>query len=145
MIPLALIVLASEHINRRRLSADASNAMRYAGVAMIYVASAADMFIAGVGNSTWLPVVLAVLCVAGVLAGIRFRVRAFIHLGVGFLLLDLFSMIWYAAVDLEQTWVWYVSGIVLGVVVLALFAYLEKRRGQASEGGDDEPAREAPD
>ena len=145
VIPLALILLASEHINRRRLSADASNAMRYAGVAMIYVASAADMFIAGVGNSTWLPVVLAVLCVAGVLAGIRLRVRAFIHLGVGFLLLDLFSMIWYAAVDLEQTWVWYVSGIVLGVVVLALFAYLEKHRGQATEGGDDEPASEAPD
>ena len=45
-----------------------------------------------------------------------------------FLLLDMFSMIWYAAVDLQQTWVWYVSGIVLGVVVLALFAYLEKRR-----------------
>ena len=129
VIPLALVVLASEHINRRRLSAEASNAMRYAGVAMIYVASAADMFLAGVGNSMWLPVVLAVLCVAGVLSGILLRVRAFIYLGVGFLLLDLFSMIWYAAVDLEQTWVWYVSGIVLGVVVLALFAYLEKRRG----------------
>jgi hypothetical protein len=128
VIPLALIVLASEHINRRRLTEEASNAMRYAGIAMIYVASAADMFLAGVGNSTWLPVILAVLCVAGVLAGILLRVRAFIYLGVGFLLLDLFSMIWYAAVDLQQTWVWYASGIVLGVVVLALFAYLEKQR-----------------
>ncbi|MBY0459650.1 MAG: hypothetical protein K2V38_20210, partial [Gemmataceae bacterium] len=125
VIPLALIVLGSEHINRRRLTAEVSNAMRYAGVAMIYVASAADMFIAGVGNSTWLPVVLAVLCVMGVLAGILMRVRAFIYLGVGFLLLDLFAMIWHAAVDLQQTWVWYASGIVLGVVVLGLFAYLE--------------------
>ena len=129
VIPLALIILASEHINRNRLSADVSNAMRYAGVSMIYVASAADMFIAGVGASTWLPVVLAVFCVCGVLAGILLRVRAFIYLGVGFLLLDIFSMIWHAAVNLEQTWVWYASGIVLGVVVLALFAYLEKRRG----------------
>ena len=100
---------------------------------MIYVASAADMFIAGVGTSMWLPVILAVLCVAGVLGGILLRVRAFIYLGVGFLLLDLFSMIWYAAVDLHQTWVWYASGIVLGVVVLALFAYLEKRRTHAKE------------
>ena len=91
-------------------------------------------FLAGVGTSMWLPVILAVLCVCGVLGGILLRVRAFIYLGVGFLLLDLFSMIWYAAVDLEQTWVWYVSGIVLGVVVLALFAYLEKRRGHAKEG-----------
>jgi hypothetical protein len=133
VIPLALIVLLSEHINRHRLSPDVSNGMRYAGVAMIYVASAADMFIAGVGNSMWLPVILAVLCVAGVLAGIMLRVRAFIYLGVGFLLLDIFSMIWHAAVDLQQTWVWYASGIVLGVVVLALFAYLEKRRTHAKE------------
>jgi hypothetical protein len=128
VIPLALIVLASERINRKRLSAEASGAMRYAGIAMIYVASAADMFIAGVGNSTWLPVILAVLCVVGVLLGILLRVRAFIHLGIGFLLLDLFAMIWYAAVDLQQTWVWYATGIVLGGAVLGLFAYLEKRR-----------------
>jgi hypothetical protein len=131
VIPLALIVLVSEHVNRHRLSADVSNAMRYAGIAMIYVASTADMFLAGVGSSMWLPVILAVLCVAGVLAGIMLQVRAFIYLGVGFLLLDLFSMVWYAAVDLQQTWVWYASGIVLGVVVLALFAYLEKRRTHA--------------
>jgi hypothetical protein len=133
VIPFALIVLVSEHVNRTRLSAEVSNAMRYAGIAMIYVASSADMFIAGVGNSMWLPVLLAVLCVLGVLGGIVLRVRAFIYLGVGFLLLDLFSMIWYAAVDLQQTWVWYASGIVLGVVVLALFAYLEKRRSHEKD------------
>ena len=138
VIPLALIVLVSEHVNRYRLSADVSNTMRYAGIAMIYVASSADMFIAGVGNSMWLPVILAALCVAGVLGGIMLRVRAFIHLGVGFLLLDLFSMIWHAAVDLQQTWVWYASGIVLGVVVLALFAYLEKSRTH-----DKEPVEKA--
>ena len=37
-------------------------------------------------------------------------------------------MIWHAAVNLEQTWVWYVSGIALGVAILALFAVFEKRR-----------------
>jgi hypothetical protein len=102
---------------------------------MIYVASAADMFLAGVGSSLWLPVVLAVLCVAGVVTGIALRVRAFIYLGVAFLMLDIFSMIWHAAVNLQQTWVWYASGIVLGVFVLGLFAYLEKRRthGESAE------------
>ncbi|MFM8275242.1 MAG: hypothetical protein ACKODX_23315, partial [Gemmata sp.] len=118
---------------RHRLRPDISNGMRYTGVAMIYVASSADMFIAGVGNSMWLPVLLAVLCVSGVLTGMWLRVRAFVYLGVGFLLLDLFAMIWHAAVNLQQTWVWYASGIVLGVVVLALFAYLEKRRAAAKE------------
>ena len=43
----------------------------------------------------------------------------------------LLVMIWHAAVDLQQTWVWYASGIVLGVLVLGLFAYLEKRRTHA--------------
>ncbi|MBN9119222.1 MAG: hypothetical protein J0I06_08685, partial [Planctomycetes bacterium] len=136
VIPLALVVLVSEHVNRRRLSAEASNAMRYAGIAMIYVASAADMFIAGVGSSLWLPVVLAVLCVAGVLAGIVLRVRAFVYLGAAFLVLDVFSMIWHAAVNLQQTWVWYASGIVLGVIVLGLFAYLEKRRTHSERSAE---------
>ena len=134
VIPLSLIVLVSEHVNRRKLRVEVSNGLRYLGVSMIYLASTADMFIAGVGNSVWLPVILAVVCVAGVLAGIQLRVRAFVYLGVGFLLLDIFAMIWHAAVDLEQTWVWYVSGIVLGIAILTLFAVFEKRKKSHAEG-----------
>jgi hypothetical protein len=81
-----------------------------------------------VGNSVWLPVVLAALAVAGVLAGILLRVRAFLFLGVSFLFLDVFTMIWHAAVDRRQAWVWWASGIVLGAAIFALFAVLEKRR-----------------
>jgi hypothetical protein len=51
-----------------------------------------------------------------------------LFLGVGFLLLDLFAMIWHAAVDRAQTWLWYASGIVLGAAILAVFAVFEKRR-----------------
>ncbi len=134
MIPLALIVLVSEQVNRRRLRPEVSNGLRYLGVAMIYVASAADMFLAGVGQSVWLPVILAVFCVVGVLLGIMMRVRAFLFLGIGFLFLDIFAMIWHAAVNLEQTWVWYASGIVLGVAILALFAVFERRKNKHAEG-----------
>lgn len=140
VVPLALIVLVSEHVNRHRLRAGVSNGLRYLGVGMIYVASAADMFIAGVGQSVWLPVVLAVFCVLGVLAGILLRVRAFVVLGIGFLGLDVFAMIWHAAVDLRQTWVWYASGIGLGVAILAVFAVFEKRKRHAAGEGDGEPA-----
>jgi hypothetical protein len=130
VIPLALIVLVSEHLNRRSLRPELSAGLRYLGIGMLYLSSAADMFIAGAGGSVWLPVVLAVLCVAGVVAGIVLRVRAFLFLGTGFLLLDIFAMLWHAAVDRAQTWVWYASGVVLGVVILALFALLEKRRNE---------------
>ncbi|MFN6137408.1 MAG: hypothetical protein ACK480_02740, partial [Planctomycetota bacterium] len=40
----------------------------------------------------------------------------------------LFSILWYAAVDLNQTWIWYVCGIVLGAAMLFVFAMFEKRR-----------------
>jgi len=132
-IPLALIVLVSEHVNRYRLREDVAASLRYLGISMIYVSSAADLFIAGIGQSLWLPVILAVLCLAGVVVGVLLRVRAFLYLGIGFLLLDVFSMIWYAAVDRQQTWVWYASGIVLGALILALFAILEKRRNDVQE------------
>jgi len=130
VIPLALIVLVAEHVNRRELKPELATGLRYAGVGLLYVSSAADMFIAGVGESLWLPVVLAVFCVAGILGGILLRVRAFLFLGAGFLLLDVFAMIWHAAVDRAQTWVWYASGIVLGAAILALFAVFEKRKNE---------------
>ena len=130
VIPLALILLGSEHVNRRRLREDVSNGMRYLGVAMIYVASAADMFIAGVGQSVWLPVILAVLCVAGRAGGNHDAGAGIPVPRIGFLFLDIFAMIWHAPVNLEQTWVWYASGIVLGVAILALFAVFEKWKNQ---------------
>jgi hypothetical protein len=128
VIPLGVILLVSEHINRERLSAEASQALRYLGISLIYVASTADLFLTGLGNSLWLPIILALLCVAGVLLGILLRVRAFLYLGVGFLLVDVFSMIWHAAVDRAHTWLWWACGIVLGAAILALFALFEKRR-----------------
>jgi hypothetical protein len=58
----------------------------------------------------------------------KLRVRAFLFLGVTFLLLVVCSQIWHAAVDRAQTWVWWVSGILLGAAILTLFALFEKRR-----------------
>jgi hypothetical protein len=40
----------------------------------------------------------------------------------------MFSILWYAAVDLEQTWLWYVCGIILGAMMLFVFGLFEKRR-----------------
>jgi hypothetical protein len=128
LIPLALIVLVSEAVNRRRLSRELSTGLRYLGLGMLYLSSTADMFIAGLGNSVGLPILLALLSVLGVLAGILFRIRSYVYLGVAFLVLDILSMIWHAAVDLAHVWVWWASGIVLGAAILALFAVFEKRR-----------------
>ena len=109
----------------------------HVGIGGIYGASTAELFSTGLGQSLWLPVILAVLCVLGVLAGIWLRVKAFLFLGVSFLLLDIGTMIWHAAVNRAHTWVWWASGIVLGVAILALFALFEKRRNDVLRLLDD--------
>jgi hypothetical protein len=128
LAPLGLILLLAEWLHRPQLSNGVSQGLRYGGALLIYVASTADMFIDGLGNSVVLPVVLALLSVAGVLLGILLRVRAFLFLGSAFLLVVVLAQIWHAAVDREQTWLWWASGIVLGVAILTLFALFEKRR-----------------
>jgi hypothetical protein len=128
LIPLALIVLVAEHLNRDRLAASQSAFLRYAALTVIYTSSTSDMFIAGLGESVLLPLVLAVLSIVGILAGILFRVRAFLYLGFTFLFLVIFTQIYHAAVGRNQPWVWWVSLIVLGAAIIALFAVFEKRR-----------------
>jgi hypothetical protein len=128
LIPASLSVLVAAWLNRDRLSAQQTTTVRYIAGMTLYVSSTADIFINGVAVAPWLPFVLGGLSVAGILAGMAMRVRAFLYLGASFLALALLTMIWHAAVNLQQTWVWYVSGIVLGALIIALFAVFEKKR-----------------
>ena len=128
LIPPAVCVLVAAYMNRSQLSDAQMTAVRYGTSMTIYLASTGDIFLNGVAQQPWLPLVLAGLSVLGILAGMILRVRAFLFLGTGFLVLSLFTIIYYAAVDLEQTWIWAASGIVLGVLILALFAMFEKKR-----------------
>ena len=129
LIPPALAALAAERVERRRLTESQRGGLRLAALSVIYVSSTCDMFIAGLGEDWRLPLVLMVLSVAGILAGMALRVRSFLFLGMTFLLVDIASEIWYAAVDLRQTWIWYACGVALGAAIIALFALFEKRRG----------------
>jgi hypothetical protein len=137
LIPIGLIVLAVEHVNRPQLNAGQSNALRYLGLLLIYVSSAADMFITGIGDSLFLPIALALLSVLGVFAGIFCRIKAFLFAGVAFLMLVILAEIWHAAVDREQTWVWWASGIVLGASILAIFSLFEKYRNEVLRAVDE--------
>jgi hypothetical protein len=133
LVPLALIILASEYYQRDHLSKELAAGLRYGGLAILYLSSTADLIVAGPGESAPLLLVLAILSVIGVLAGLLLRVRAYLYLGSGFLVLVVFRMIWHAAVEREQTWIWWACGILLGVAVLALFGLLERRGQKARE------------
>ncbi len=130
LIPVSLLVLIAAQLNKSQLSAQQLTGIRYAAATAIYVSSTAEIFIHGVGTAPWLPVVLAALSIIGIGAGIGFQVRAFLWFGLNFLLVAMFTVIWYAAVDLQQTWIWYLCGIISGIVIITIFAIFEKRRNE---------------
>jgi hypothetical protein len=130
LIPAALSVLAAARVNRESLTQDQMTGIRYASLMAIYVSSTADIFINGVSDSPWLSVILAVLSVSGVIAGLMLRVRAFLFLGTGFLLLAVLAMIWTASVSLGSEWPLYVTGIALGIFIIYAFAMFERKRTQ---------------
>ena len=128
VIPPAMCVLVLVQILRDKMQRRQIAAARYLATSSIYVASTAELFMRGIAEAPWMPIVLAVLSIAGILFGIGARIRAMLWLGTMFLCVALFSIVWHAAVDLQQTWVWYVTGIVLGIIILTMFALFEKRR-----------------
>jgi hypothetical protein len=128
LIPPALSALVAGYINRDRLTAQQSMTLRIASAIVIYVSSTADIFINGVAEAPWLPAVLAGLSILGVLAGIMLRVQSFLYLGIAFLIVSLITVIWHAAIHEHQTWILWVSGIVTGIAIIALFGVFEKRR-----------------
>ena len=130
LIPVALSALIAAYLNEENLSEDQMAGVRYLSLVTIYVSSTADIFINGVANSPWLPLILSSFSLAGVFAGIIFRIRGLLLLGSVFLLLSIITMIWYASANLGWTWLWYVAGIVTGATIIFMFAVFEKKRSE---------------
>ena len=130
LIPVALSVLLAAYLNEDKLTEDQMAGIRYLSLVTIYVSSTADIFINGVANSPWLPLILGSFSLAGVFAGILFRIRGLLLLGAIFLLLSIITMIWYASINFGWTWLWYVAGIVTGATIIFMFALFEKKRSE---------------
>ncbi len=128
LVPAALSVLAAAYLNKEKLGEDQLLAVRYLSLVTIYSSSTADIFINGVANSPWLPLILGSFSLVGIFAGIVFRVRGMTLLGAVFLLLSIVTMIWYASENFGWTWLWYVFGIVTGATIIFTFAIFEKKR-----------------
>jgi hypothetical protein len=128
LVPAALSVLAAAYLNKDKLDDDQLTAVRYLSLSTIYSASTADIFINGVANSPWLPLILGSFSLAGIFAGIVFRVRGMTLLGSVFLLLSIVTMIFYASENFGWTWLWYVFGILTGATIILMFAVFENKR-----------------
>ena len=134
LVPTAVSVLAAAYLNKDKLDEDQLLAVRYLSLVTIYSSSTADIFINGVANSPWLPLILGSFSLAGIFAGIVFRVRGMTLLGAVFLLLSIVTMIWYASENFGWTWLWYVFGIVTGATIILTFAVFEKKKTLATKG-----------
>jgi hypothetical protein len=130
LIPAAVCVLAAAYLNREQLTPQQMTTIRYLTSITIYVSSTADIFLNGMIEAPYLPLVLAGFSILGIFAGIMLRVRAFLFLGTSFLVLSLATIIWHATVDLDHTWLLWVTVVAAGVLILALFALFEKKRNE---------------
>jgi hypothetical protein len=133
LIPVGLSALLAEYLNYDRLTRPQSAVLRYLALSLIYVSSSTE-FLGHLGESLWLPVVLIVLSVLGVLAGIVLRMRSFVVLGITFLTLVIVTMICHAAFVEEHMWIFWVFCISLGAAIMALIAVFEKRRAEILAG-----------
>jgi len=126
LIPIGLSALLAEYVNYDRLTKTQSAVFRYVALSLIYVSSSTE-FLGHLGESLWLPMVLILLSVLGVLAGLVLRMRSFVVLGITFLTLVIVTMICHAAFVDEQMWIFWLFGICVAAAIIALSAVLSKR------------------
>lgn len=128
LIPPALSMLVAAQLNRRQLNETQLTGIRYVCLLVIYVSSTADIFIEGIGDSLWEPMVLATFSVIGVFVGIGLQIRAFLYLGATFVFLSVVSMVWHAYAKIQHVGIWWGFGILLGLLILTIFGLFEKNR-----------------
>jgi hypothetical protein len=128
LIPPAVSLLVAIQLAPRALSAAQKSLLRYLCILVIYVSSTSEIFIAGLGEAIWPPMVLIILSLLGVLLGVALQVRAFLVLGSLFVFISLVSMVTHAQRSLDHVWPWWAFGIGLGIGILTVLGIFEKKR-----------------
>jgi hypothetical protein len=130
LIPPAVSALIAAQLNRSLLNPSQLTGIRYFSAAVVYISSTSEIFISGIGDQLWPPIVLALLSVAGILAGILLQVRAFLYFGMLFLLMAMISMVSHAHRRFDHVWPWWAFGIAMGIGILVMFGLFEKRKNE---------------
>ncbi len=130
LIPPCVCVLAVTHFYRTRLDAKLLATIRYAATLVIYISSTADILLQQIGTSLAGPIVLVLLAMAGMLAGVVFRVGPFLYLGATFVFIGVTSMVWHAQRSIDAVWPWWVFGITTGILLLVGLTFLEKNHSR---------------
>ena len=126
--PLALSTLVAAHLNRNQLGAKAMASIRYACLAAIYASSSSDVWLKN--DDLLMPLILAALAVLGVVLGIGLRIQSFLFMGASFVFVAMLALIRLASRQVNANWPWLIAGVILGIVIVVLFALFEKKRNE---------------
>lgn len=128
LIPPSISVIAASQYYKKSIASGQLVFIRYIGVAVIFLSSTSEIFILGLGDQIWPPILLALLSVIGIMIGIAMRIRAFLYLGTCFLFMAVLTMVHHAGKSFDHVWPWWAFGIGLGILILTFFGLLEKKR-----------------
>ncbi len=140
LIPPAISVLwltrDSGDVHRlARIDAPARRSIQYVAWLIIYLSSTSEIFIQGLGDKLWPPMILIGLALVGMLAGMLFAIRQWIYLGIVFLLFAMTAMVAHAQHRLNHVWPWWAFGITVGLAILIAFGWFEQRRNLLKKRG----------
>ncbi|MBT4011376.1 MAG: hypothetical protein HOF15_03565 [Planctomycetaceae bacterium] len=121
LIPPAVSVLIVAQIFQRELKKDSLSTIRYVTVSAIYLASTSEMLLkwASGTDGVLMLTVLAILSLFGIAMGMLIRIRQFVYLGIGFLILSLCGMLTKVAI-LGTVWVFGVIIVVGAAMMIAM-------------------------
>ena len=124
LVPVGLTVIGLVELLRRDIPVKAHDPLRYVGALAILVSPCFDIL-----GGSWLHMMsLMILSVIVILLAIGLRLRALIHTGTAFLLIDLVAMVVRSSID-NPGMLW-VTGLLVGAAVIALAAVCERNREQ---------------
>jgi len=124
LVPVGLTMIGLVELLRRDIHVKAHDPLRYAGALLILVSPCFDIL-----GGSWLHMMsLMILSVIVILIAIGLRLRALIHTGTAFLLIDLAAMVVRSSID-NPGMLW-ITGLLVGAAVIALAAVCERNREQ---------------
>ncbi len=122
LVPLGLTVIGLVELLRRDIHAKAHDPLRYLGALLVLASPCFDIL-----GGSWLHILsLMLLSVLIVLIAIGLKLRALVHAGTAFLVLDLVAMVIRSTID-NPGMLWAI-GLLVGVVVITIAAICERNR-----------------
>ncbi len=133
LAPLGLCVLVIVHLFQGSLTADARGGLRLVATALTYAPAAiALVFQIGNAHSDWYPLAFAGACLVGIVAGMWFHIRAYLMLGMAFLLIDLGSLLIRASLHSQRLGFFVLS--LTGLIILSAMVTYTMHREKVRAG-----------